>query len=416
MPDYIPAFPYPGRVDFAKDQRTLRPLPPPGNDYDGTAFEDTTGHFEAQAQVTTVTLTGSTSENDVTTLTVVPTRTGRGSPWADEIPTLVATFTTGVTETLAAVATGLAAAVAASSQVISISDMSAYQRWSDFVTVTANGDNLVITTVDKGARFTVSISSTGSVTSSQVSENTDDDVLTVGTFAVKSGTNFRGLRSVTAPSSASIPAGVIGIIMDGTGTQPVSAGYAHKSYAQSADARARRWGRATVYCEGAASADGQVYARKTATGTEISGAASGTAVLDTPEVYTLTPTAVDSTLYGFLIEISNYFTGEVVASGNVSFTSGVGTNATLICDGLRTSLADDNDQLDDYVTGSGTATLILTMASPYVATISPYGPGVLAGYDTASTPAASDHMLIAGAKFLETTSAAGIQAVELPHP
>ena len=67
MPDYIPAFPYPGRVDFAKDQRTLRPLPPPGNDYDGTAFEDTTGHFEAQAQVTTVTLTGSKTIKELRT-------------------------------------------------------------------------------------------------------------------------------------------------------------------------------------------------------------------------------------------------------------------------------------------------------------------------------------------------------------
>lgn len=68
-------------------------------------------------------------------------------------------------------------------------------------------------------------------------------------------------------------------------------------------------------------------------------------------VYTITPTVIDEHLYTI------YVSGPSITTTTVTFTSGVGTTATLICDGLRTAL--------DAVVGetyalSGTTTCIVT--------------------------------------------------------
>lgn len=417
MPTYLPANNPLGRTDFVKDQRALRPLPPPGNRLDGRDGEDQSGLFASTQQTTVITLGGSTATGDISTLTLIPTRTAHGSPWADNIPSMPITVTTGATQTLTALGELIETEAAAIVAITSLTDPANWLPLKDFFeSITAAAGVITIVTRDAGARFTYTWVSDGSATETSTTTGDDDNELTVGTVVVVTATASDGSKTIAAPVAASAATAIMGVVKEGNGCKPAASGYAHKVYPMGWDVPVMTWGTMTAYGEGAATADGQVYVRKTATGTELAGALSGTATTDTAEVYTLTPTAVDSTLYRFFIQAKNFFTDAIVASGIVEFTSGVGTTATLICDGLRTSLADDNDQLDAYVTGSGTATLILTAAAGYKLTISPTAPGVLAGYTTPSTAGASDHLLWAGAKFLQTTTAAGIQAIIAPHP
>lgn len=77
----------------------------------------------------------------------------------------------------------------------------------------------------------------------------------------------------------------------------------------------------------------------------------GRGALPPTQVYTLVPTAADSTTYKLNVK------GEGITAEQVSITSGVGATATEICDALRTEL--DAVVGKNYTT-SGTATLIMT--------------------------------------------------------
>ena len=143
-------------VDFKQGSRTPRPLPPPGYPYDGAASEDASALFPVEPQVTTITLGTTTATGDITTLTITPVKTAQGSAWPQSLVPFVFTFTTGATETLAAVAAGLEAAATAAATVVSLADIANYQRVSDFITVTSSGDDIIVTTRDAGATFTAS--------------------------------------------------------------------------------------------------------------------------------------------------------------------------------------------------------------------------------------------------------------------
>jgi hypothetical protein len=414
MPAYLPASPILGRIDFVPGQRAVRPLPPIGHRLDGRRSESVSALFAASKQTTVITLGGSTATGDISTLTITPTKTAAGSPWAESIPALVITVTTGATQTLTALGELIETEALAIVNISSLTDHADWQPIADFCEVTAASGVITVITRDAGARFDYTWTSDGSATETSTSTGTTDDELRVGTVCVVSSTAADGYQTVTAPVAGSAATAILGVVMEGNGCSPAASGYSFKVYDAGLDVPVETEAPCTVYAEAACTVGAQVYVRRTATGTEIAGAVNDAAVVDTPQVFTLTPTAVDSTLYAFGLVLKNFFTGAVVSQGNISFTSGVGTSATLICNGLRTSLVDDNDHLDSLVVGTGTATLILTVASPYKIEIYPDSPGVLAGYSTPSTAALSDHMLWEGATFAQTNSAAGIAAINLP--
>jgi hypothetical protein len=416
MPAYLNASPILGRIDFVPGQRTVRPLPPIGHRLDGRRSESTSALFAATKQTTVITLGGSTATGDISTLTITPTKTASGSPWADSIPALVITVTTAGTQTLTALGELIEAEAAAIVNISSLTDHADWQPIADFCEVTAASGVITVITRDAGARFDYTFVTDGSATETSTTDGEDDTELRAGTVCSVSSTASDGYKTVITPISTSTAAATLGVVMEGIGCKPASSGYSFKVYAAGLDVPVETKAPCTVYAEGAGTVGGDVYYRKTATGTEIAGAVVGVAgvTVDTLQVFTLTPTAVDSTLYSTAIVLKNWFTGAVVSQGNISFTSGIGTSATLICNGLRTSLVDDNDHLDSIVVGTGTATLILTVASPYKIELFPDSPGVLAGYATPSTAGASDHLLWSGATFAETCSAAGIAAINLP--
>jgi hypothetical protein len=398
MPDYLPASSILGRTDFVPGQRAVRPLPPVGNRLDGRRSESTSALFAATKQTVVMTLGGSTATGDITTITITPTKTATGSPWADSIPALVITATTGATQTLAALGELIEAAALA------------------IVDVSAVNEVITIAPRDAGARFDIAFTTDGSATETHTTEGEDDDELRVGTVCIVSSTASDGYKTVTAPISTTVATATLGVVMEGIGCAPASSGYSFKVYKAGPDVPVETEAPCSVYAEGAGTVGGDVYYRKTATGTEIPGAVVGVAgvTTDTAEVYTITPTAANSTLYAMRIDVLNFWTSAVVTSGRIYMTSDADGTATEVVTGLKTSLADDNDQLDSYVTGTGTTTLILTAAAGYKLALYPDSPGVLAGYSTPSTAGASDHLLWSGATFAETCSAAGIAAINLP--
>lgn len=417
MPILPPTSPF--LVDFKKGDRTPHPLPPPGNLIDGTIGEDISALYPTTRQVTTITLSGSTSDGDVTTLVITPTRSAEGSAWADELGAVTLIFTTAALQTLAAVAIGLRAAAADAQTITNLDDLANYQRVRDLVKVVDSGDDIVITAQSAGVRFTAELSSVdsegdpSSVTSTQATMGDSDDVLRVGIVAVADGFDARGHQKTAAPGSSSTADEIIGVVRDGHGVAPSESGYLHKHYVRGKDALIRSFGSVSVYGEKACDADSSVYVRKTAATGEIAGAVTDTASTD-GEILTITPTAADDTLYRARLTVRDFFTNAIVAEGLIEMTSASSATATTVVTGLKTSLSTDNAHLDDYVVDTGTATLILTQAAGYKLDIVPVGPGVL---DVASTQAAaSDHILYPGAKFIATTAAAGPQAISIPHP
>jgi hypothetical protein len=206
----------------------------------------------------------------------------------------------------------------------------------------------------------------------------------------------------------------MGIVAEGTGCKPATSGYAHKVYSAGSAVPVHTKGRVTGYAEAAVTVDSQVYVRKTATGTEIAGALNDSATTDTVQIHTVTPTVAHSTLFRAQIIVKNFFTGAVTHQGIIEMTSDADNTATETVTGLKASLVDDNDELDGIVVGTGTATLILTVAAGYVIEFISTGVGVLT--EAATQAAASDHLLWPGAKFLETTAAAGIAPLQIPTP
>lgn len=101
------------------------------------------------------------------------------------------------------------------------------------------------------------------------------------------------------------------------------------------------------------------------------------------EVHTITPTAVDTTVYAFtvlLLGVTYTFT----------FTSGSGTSATAIVTGLKAACA-ANAAFTALVTASGSATLILTAIGAAIGaslTVTNTGAGTLT--DALTTPGASE--------------------------
>lgn len=401
--------------DFAKGQRTPRPLPPPGHGYDGRVSEDLSAHFAASPQVTTITLGGSTSTGDKTTLAITPIAGPDGSPGAYELGPLTFTFETGATETLDAVGEGLVALAVAAQQVTSVTDLANYQRVRDLVKVTYDDatNKLAIEGRTSTIRFTAALTSTGSVTSTQATTGGDADTLRVGIVGFSDGIDSRFGRKIKAPTSSSTPAEILGVVMDGPGVRPQEAGYTERDYDRGKDVLYRASGSCTAYAEKGVTADAPVYVRTNAGSSEVAGAVTDTATTDTANVWTMTPSVASETTYRLLVKVLDYWTGEEIAEGLLEGTSDDSPQAAEIVSVLKTSLADHNDQLDDYVTGTGDDALVLTASAGYRLACYSVGAGDLAPDET--TEAASDHVLWAGAKFLEATTAAGSAPIYIPR-
>jgi hypothetical protein len=111
------------------------------------------------------------------------------------------------------------------------------------------------------------------------------------------------------------------------------------------------------------------------------------------DVWTLTPTAANSTLYAVRVKLAD------ATSYTFLYNSDGSATATEICDGIRTAMAADA-AFAAKVTTSGTSTLILTGATSGEAMIpTSVGPGAFASI-TNTTPAAPHARKVKGAFWL----------------
>ncbi len=133
----------------------------------------------------------------------------------------------------------------------------------------------------------------------------------------------------------------------------------------------------------------------------------------TARVETVTPTAVNDQQYSLRLDVDvegngNFKSFVIAALGDVSAT------ATEICDAYRVQLAAITE-LTGVVTGSGTATLILTGAAGILFGATDLGPGVSAVVET--TAGAFDTFRLLHARFKTTTAAGGaIARVKVNRP
>ena len=403
------------RINFQRGESPFpQPLQPPGHSYDGQRSEDGSALFEALQQITTITLGGSTATNDVTKLTITPIRGQFGSAWAEQLPPVVVSFTTGATETLAAVAEGLFDALRAAQTITSLADVAAYQRVADFVLPSYDGgtpEDLVLTARDAGGQFGYTLSSTGSVTETSVTDNADPGVLEVGTIGVLES-QANGERKIIKITSATPAGAALGLIMEPqAGLAPSLAGYSLHTYTPASDVRWRKYGTATAYAERGVTVGAQAYARRPLSG-KITGALTDTPDIF-PEVLTITPTAANSTVYSAMLTVRDFWTGVVAAQGVISYTSDGDATPTEIVAGLAASLV-LNAAVAALVTASGTTTLILTQDAGYVLDFASTGVGVLAVAETIA--ASSAHVLVPGTTFTRSTSAEGSCAIQIAHP
>jgi len=265
------------RIPGQQDARPEIPLQLPGGDYDLTVPQTiASGRYAASPQLTTLTLTGTVAAPDITTLTITPTRTPRSSGAPEMVIPLTATIT-GVA-TLPAAAAALIAEIAAQVKLTSLADVDDWQGWADFLTSTAGTDpeDIDFEATEAGSRFTVTLVSSGSLTSSQVSENDGPESdLRCGLFVQVGTQQENGEFTIAVLDSGSVSADILGAVKNGPGTKAVEIGATFQSYKPGDMARIQRGGSMVVYCESAATVGGQVYARKSGSG--VIGAAAASA-------------------------------------------------------------------------------------------------------------------------------------------
>lgn len=171
-------------------------------------------------------------------------------------------------------------------------------------------------------------------------------------------------------------------------------------------------GPAWANVEEAVSVNGDVYVRRAnaAAGQNLGGlrgSGDGTA-----RVETITPTAVNDQQYALRIDVDADGNGDWKSYTIAALGDGTAT-ATEICDDYRTQLAAIT-ALTGVVTGSGTATLILTGAAGVRFAATDLGPGVSAVVET--TAGSFDTFKLRNAKFKTATTGVGLAKVQLNRP
>lgn len=285
---------------------TDRPLPPPGRSLDGTAdlHAAISGHYPAKLDIWTILPTGTITEGHVWTYTFTPTKQANGYPLADGLAAISVDVTVDATATPTSLSDDAVVAIKNASKVTTFEGVDSFVRLSEILgEVSADSGTLTVKSRAPGQTFTPTVTP-GEGDGSTITHTQDAAAadLRVGIFVVNTGTYASDGRTpgIAAPSANSTAADLLGIVADGDRVDAVSDDYTYHAYKSGRDVPIFKDGTRTVYSEAAVSAGARVWIRKTATGSEVAGA-----VNDEPEwtaqLLTVTPTAVDDTIYqGFV--------------------------------------------------------------------------------------------------------------------
>jgi hypothetical protein len=230
----------------------------------------------------------------------------------------------------------------------------------------------------------------------------------------KSGADLDVGVAVVAESSADTAAklpgsttdALIGVVINDFGRNPN--GLTTGAYAQNKMAPILCEGPISVQIDQSVTPRDSVYVRFAASGSGATGAIGSfrkdaDSTGGTANVQTVTPTAVDSTIYVLRVEVGG-------KNFEFEFKSGTSTTATLIVTGFKAVMAADAE-FAALVVASGTATLILTVQNTAGGmTVQSEGDGAMAVANTTPyvAPTATARK-VKGARFLSTgTSASGV--------
>jgi hypothetical protein len=413
----INPFALPRTVDPSASLAELNPWPPPGRPLNAKAHNHplTYAHVEAKQHTVTVLFAETVSEGGVWVLTVIPTKMVNGVPIADGIGAVSLTVTVGATHTITALGDLFVTEFAEAKAVTTVAGVDSANRIGEILaSITNSSGTITLKSAQYGETFSVSVTpeAGGSSTITTTVDGAGTDIQ-IGVAVVRSGTHADGSPIVRACTTGDTAATVFGIVADGNRTKPIDSddGYSAQYYKPGRmipiipiwDAGGMEW---TAYAEAAVDVDDDIYVRITAGAGEVAGALNDSATTDTVDIWTMTPTAANSTVYRLVVTVWNFFTDAYVTEGILECTSDADGTAAEVVTALKASLLDENDLLDDYVVGTGTGTLILTVTAGYRITVQSTGPGDLAEVHTQT--AVSDHVkLAAPKKFSRTTSAAG---------
>lgn len=298
-------------------------------------------------------------------------------------------------------ATGIAAAINAAADV-------AASPLNNVVSASSAAAVVTVTTLRKGESYTIADPvAPGSATLVLASTQSSTQVALPLATAVQSS----GDDGLARPSATSTDDDFAGLVESGDNEDTAANDGTSGGYSAGKAVPVMEKGALYASPEDAVVMDQAVYVRRIATGTEVLGALRGSGD-GTARVETVTPTAVNDQQYALRIDVDADGNGDfesytIAALGDASAT------ATEICDAYRTQLAAIT-ALSGVVTGTGTATLILTGAAGVEFASADLGPGVSAVAET--TAGTFDTYKARRAKWRKAASAAGVSIVKVNRP
>jgi hypothetical protein len=397
----------------------------PGQFYDDALNDVLTAHFPEVTQVTDYEITGTFASSATWTIVITPLTTRSGTAAAAQAMEPVSISYTATAQSAADTVTGIIAAINTSATGLTPAVLATWTRVRGYITASAGATTAKVRlTARAGITFSAVITSTlagDSYTATAIASPVTS-TMKVGLYVAldttkgTSGYDANGKPYITAVTSSIAAANIIGPVFLGDGTKPVERGYAYREY-ETGNIPLAKYGHVTAYGEKAialASGPEVVYVRHTTSGDYLAGMATdaaGAAAGATANLWTGTPTAVDSTAYAFNVSVVNNL--GVTVTELVTFSSGAGTTATLIVTGLKAALL-AKPTLTGLVAGAGTTTLTLTgPADGRAVTVADVGPGVLTFVET--TPEVSTHTrLTRGDKFVAPSTRIGSVRTAVP--
>lgn len=298
-------------------------------------------------------------------------------------------------------ATGIAAAINAAADV-------AASPLNNVVAASSAAAVVTVTTLRKGESYTIANPvAPGSATLTLASLQSSTQTALALAIAVQSS----GDDGIARPTSTSTDDTTAGLVEAGSNEDTAANDGTSGGYSAGKAVPVLEKGALYASPEDAVTMDQAVYVRRIATGTEVLGALRG-AGDGTARVETVTPTAVNDQQYALRIDVDADGNGDFKSYTIAALGDGTAT-ATELCDDYRTQLAAIS-ALTGVVTGSGTATLILTGAAGVEFASVDLGPGVSAVVET--TAGTFDTYKLRRAKWRKVAAAAGVSIVKVNRP
>lgn len=423
---------YPGGnyldIPFQRNDGVVNPHPTlvePGRLIDSAPFEIGTAHYGQVTQVVDIELTGTDPSTATWTLVVTPLTTQSGTAAAAHEQAPQAVSVTVTADDFDDVVLALVAAVNASS--LTISEAMSGSVIANYVEASVSPvspHKIRLTGRNPGATFDAVLTSDfagDGATKTTIASPVTEKIKVGLYYAVdiskgNGGYDYAGRPYLTKITSSTPARNIIGPVYFGDGTQPVEPGFALRQYKAGANIPYVKYGHVAAYAEKAialSSGPETVYVRHTDAGdfeagmaTDAAGAAAGA----TANVWTGTPAEVNTTLYQATIQIVGN-NGELI-SETIAMTSDGSATPDEIVTGLKADLA-KKTRLTGLVTGSGTATLVLTGPDDgRELSVSSPGPGSIAWVET--TAAVSTHTLHPRDKFFAPSIRIGSAPVAVP--